>query len=433
VVAHTSPQQRLSFFQRHQRGETYQAIARSEGVSFECVRYWCRRQRAGGSCFMPYHRPPSGLLSRFDPKVPYCILRLRLQHPRWGPNRLRYHLGKRLSLRGLPLPSEAEIGRYLHQWNRFRRRIKPKTVTQRPEAPTHVHQRWQLDFKVQIALKDCSQVDLYTCRDPFGEVCIDAHLVPNGRVGTKGKRPSFETAQAFLRSCFARWHTLPDEIQTDGEPALSGRSGGTFFPTRFTLWLQGLGVDYLVTRSGKPTDNAEVERCHRTLNDYVIKGQEHLGAMPLQAALDQAVYDLAYDLPSQADGCHGRPPVEAHPDLLQPRRVYRPEHELALFDLKRVDTYLSTFTWNSTVTKNGEVSIGESFYYPGYKHRGQEVVVRFDAATREFVFYSAREPDEILARCRAKRLDVADLTGLGPWPSGPGVQQLSLPGFRNKG
>jgi hypothetical protein len=113
--------------------------------------------------------------------------------------------------------------------------------------------------------------------------------------------------------------------------------------------------------------------------------------------------------------------------------VYQPEHELALFDLKRVDAYLSTFTWNYTVTKNGEVSIGESYYYPGYKHRAQEVVVRFDAATREFVFYSAKEPKAILTRCRAKRLDVADLTGLGPWPSGLGVQQIPLPGFGDKG
>jgi hypothetical protein len=85
------------------------------------------------------------------------------------------------------------------------------------------------------------------------------------------------------------------------------------------------------------------------------------------------------------------------------------------------------------VTKNGEVSIGESYYYPGYKHRGQEVTVRFDAATRDFVFYSTKEPGKILARCRAKGLDVTDLTGFGLWPVGPGVQQLSLPGFRVKG
>lgn len=433
MAVRTTPQQRLSFFQRHQRGETYEAIARSDGLSFECVRYWCRRQQAGGCCATRYHHPPGGLLGRFDPKVPYCVLRLRLQHPRWGPNRLRYHLAKRPSLRGLPLPSEAEIGRYLHQWGRFRRPVKSKTLTQRPKAPTHVHQRWQVDFKVQIALQDGTQVDLYTCRDPFGEVCIDARFVPNGRAGTKGKRPSVETAQAFLRGGFARWHTLPDEIQTDGEPALSGRSGGTFFPTRFMLWLKGLNIDYLVIRSGRPTDNAEVERCHRTLNDYVIVGQEHLDTVSLEAALDQAVHDLAYELPSQAAGCHGRPPVATHPELLQPRRPYQPEHELALFDLDRVDAYLSTFTWKYTVTKNGEVSIGESCYYPGYKHRSQEVTVRFDAATREFVFYSTQEPEKILARCRAKRLEVADLTGLGPWPTGPGVQQLSLPGFGDKG
>ena len=33
--------------------------------------------------------------------VRYCILRLWLKHPRWGPDRIRVHLKKRSSLRGL--------------------------------------------------------------------------------------------------------------------------------------------------------------------------------------------------------------------------------------------------------------------------------------------------------------------------------------------
>jgi hypothetical protein len=48
--------------------------------------------------------------------VKYCILRLRREHPRWGPDNIREHLEKRRSLRGLALPSLAQIGRYLHQW-----------------------------------------------------------------------------------------------------------------------------------------------------------------------------------------------------------------------------------------------------------------------------------------------------------------------------
>ena len=42
----------------------------------------------------------------------------------------------------------------------------------------------------------------------------------------------------------------------------------------FTLWLAGLGMARLVIRPASPADHAELERCHRTLNDYAIIGNE---------------------------------------------------------------------------------------------------------------------------------------------------------------
>jgi len=153
------------------------------GVSPECVRYWCRRQRDGGDCQTRYACRSPGLLSRFDAKVRYVILRLRLKHPRWGPSRIRLGLTKRPSLKGLPLPSETQIGRYLHQWLCFRHQRSARPVRERPRPPTQVHQRWQLDFKMSIALQDGSQVNLHTVRDPVGAACLDAVITPAGRVG----------------------------------------------------------------------------------------------------------------------------------------------------------------------------------------------------------------------------------------------------------
>lgn len=67
----TTVKQRGEFYQRHQAGENYQEIATRFGVSKECIRYWCRRQRAGGGCQSAYHREAMGLLSRFERKVAY--------------------------------------------------------------------------------------------------------------------------------------------------------------------------------------------------------------------------------------------------------------------------------------------------------------------------------------------------------------------------
>ncbi len=430
----TMPQERQSFYKRHLLGETYQEIADNVGMSKGCIRYWCRRQRDGGDCQTRYRHQKKGLLSHFDPLVRYCVLRLRLEHPRWGPNRIRERLKKRPSLRRVTLPSEASIGRYLHQWSRFRRRHKEKLKRERPKQATQVHQRWQIDFKVKIALDNDDLVILHTVRDPVGEACIGAFVFVTGKAGQKNKKVTFNQVRSVLRSCFAHWKTLPDEIQTDRETILAGKPQGSF-PTRFTLWLKGLNIDHLMTRPGRPTDNAEVERCHRTVNDYVIVGNEKANVEQLQQLLDQAVHELNHELPSRAEGCAGRPPIVAHPALLQPRRPFRSEHELACFDLKRVDAYLATFTWVRRVSKNGQINIGGHHqpYSVGRPYARQQVLVKFDPADRNFVFYDVADPEKEIGRRLAKNLDISDLTGLAEWPEGLGTQQLTLPLFFPEG
>jgi hypothetical protein len=39
-------------------------------------------------------------------------------------------------------------------------------------------------------------------------------------IGKRQRRVKMEEVRAVLRTCFARWGTLPDEIQTDGETVL---------------------------------------------------------------------------------------------------------------------------------------------------------------------------------------------------------------------
>ena len=428
MAVRTTPTQRQAFYAQHQRGATYQQLADQAGLSKECVRYWCRRQRDGGSCHTTYPPGLPGLLSRFPRRVRYALLRLRLLHPHWGPNRIRAHLGQRRALQGLALPSDASSGRYLHQWPRFRR-PKPKLPRRvRPAQPTAVGQRWQIDFKIGIALRDGSLVNLHTLRDPLGEVCLGAFVFAAGRVGQPPTNVTFEQVRAILRRCFARWGQLPAQVQTDGETVLIGRPGDPF-PSRFTLWLKGLGIEHLVIRPGTPTDTAEVERCHRTLNDYAIIGNEAASLAELQALLDQAVQELAFELVSHAQGCQGRPPVLAHPELLQPLRRFQAEQELACFELGRVDAYLATMSWERQVGSTGQITLGghHERYGVGRRYAGQQVLVRFDAHQRQFVFFARSEPEREIGRRAARNLEVSDLTGLAEWPSGLGVQQLALP------
>jgi hypothetical protein len=169
-----------------------------------------------------------------------------------------------------------------------------------------------------------------------------------------------------------------------------------------------------VTRPGRPTDNAEVQSCHRTVTEYAIVGHEQASAPQLQQILDQALYELNFELPSRAEGCRGQPPVTAHPELLQPRRPFQPEHELALFDLQRVDAYLARFTWQRKVGKPGQIEVGRQRYSVGRAYARRSVLIRFDPADRHFVFYDVDAPELEIRRRPAKGLDMTDLTGLSP-------------------
>ena len=95
-------------------------------------------------------------------------------------------------------------------------------------------------------------------------------------------------------------------------------------------------------RPNTPTDQAQVERTHRTLDGFVGLPDPRLDLGQLQQRLDSEREQHNRWFPSRASDCAGRPPLLAHPELQHPRRPYRLEWERQLFDLQRVYDYLTT-------------------------------------------------------------------------------------------
>jgi len=370
MAERTSEGQRIEFYRRNINGESYVEIAQGNGVSRECVRYWCRRQKKGEGVKSRWHVRKRGALSQFDIAVPGHILELRKQHPRWGPVSLRMHLEKEVELKGKRLPSPASIGRFLHEAPENRRRPKRKPLELASVVLTRVHQRWEMDFKVRIHLKDKETVQLHTVTDPFSGAHIGAYIYKSG---ANTSRVPLQEVQATLRACFSEWGTLPEEIQTDGEPILAANPGE--LPTEFTLWLAGLGIGHRKIAAGRPTQNGSVERGHRTIHDYSLQGQLHRSRADLQTYLNQCRQELNTLYPSRAKGCGGKPPLTAHPELLHPLQAYRPEWEELLFDLTRVDAFLAACTLDRKVGKKGQITIGgpHEKYLVGQTFAGQFV------------------------------------------------------------
>jgi hypothetical protein len=260
-------------------------------------------------------------------------------------------------------------------------------------------------------------------------------VFPAGQVGQAPKRVTQEQVRSFLRACFAQWQLLPSELQTDGECVLVANRGPNDFPTPFTLWLEGLGVHHLVIRPHRPTDNSEVERMHRTLHNFSLKGCRLVDIHEINAMLRESVTTLVYELPSQAKHCAGLPPIQAHPELATPGAPFQPETELAHFDLPQVDQFLAQFSWERRVGKTGQVDIGAHVYSVGRAQARKLVTIRYDPDTRELVFFGQLEgtgkDGEQLKRHPIQGCDTPDLIGFSAPGLAPGPQQLPLPGSWN--
>jgi transposase InsO family protein len=418
----TTVKERQVFYQRHLAGETYREISASYDLSVGCVRHWCRRQRDGKGCATQWHRAKSEPLSQFEPVVRATILEMRHAHPRWGPATIGVMLRQESALAGVEVPSRASIGRYLHSFREYRRRPRLRIHSEQPAKPSRVHEVWQIDFKTGIALGDGTLVNLHTVRDEVGEACLLARLTPAGMTdGHSGaQHVSVPELQATLRQAFAEWGTLPEKIQTDNEAVFTGYTKDNF-PGQLTLWLCGLGIEHSTIRPRRPTDNAEVERCHQTINNFAIVGRQHLSRAQLQTELNQAVEQLLFLFPSQADGCHGQTPAVAHPELLTRPRPWLPERELACFDLQRIDYFMATMTWRRRVGKTGQICLGghHRYYSVGRAYAQQDVFVRFDPADRTYVFFlpaadAPHRPGPEVGRQPARFLTATDITGLPP-------------------
>lgn len=278
-----------------------------------------------------------------------------------------------------------------------------------------------IDFKVDIQLSSGQWVHLYTARDPVGAAFVGAKLYPSAG---KKAHVTCQRVQEFLRDSFAQ-SGCPKEIQTDWEQVLRPASGDNY-PSSFTLWLVGLGIQHVDARPGVPTDDSEVERSHRTLYDYALVDYLDEPLDQLQMILPVACRELNYEYPSRAHGCQACPPVVAHPELLQPPRRFDPQLELTYFDLARVDAYLATFTFERKVAKTGQISLGwnHTRYSVGRPWAGQIVSIRFDPSDRCFV---VSHQDQLICRCKPKNLDIEDIVGFSTSTPCPIPQQLSLP------
>lgn len=409
---------------RKRDGGSLAQIALELGCARATARKWWRNLRDGRTT-RPRGRPSVGILSTYPTSVREAAIAIKRAHPHWGPANVKLELKHRLELAEKDLPSDARLSAL------FRARC-PEAVQLRrqryypvepPGTATRPHQRWQMDGQEAIRVGDTDVATILNIRDPVGALMIASRAF----VVTTEKRYrklTLEEVQDTLRQAFTEWG-MPLEIQTDREQVYIGAPQGTF-PSLFTLWLVGLRIRHLVSRGGRPTDQAQVERNHRTLGDMAYKDQRFSSVEHLQAALDHSRHRYNNEFPAQASHCARHPPLTAHPWATHSGRAFHPDVEWTLLDLYRVDLHLASKIWTRTVSAIGTVEIGRHCYSVGRKRAHETVSVRFIPPTRAFRIEAS--DGSWVTELPSVGLDALDIIGRMPiQESCPVVFQLPLP------
>jgi hypothetical protein len=210
--------------------------------------------------------------------------------------------------------------------------------------------------------------------------------------------------QAALRGVFERWGR-PERLRVDN----GGPWGpGDDLPPSLMLWLIGLGIAPIYNPPARPTENAKVERSNGTVNRWGEPTR-----CPSYAAWEEKLKWVARVQREEYPAVGGKSRLAAHPELTAPPRPYRREEEEAEWKLERVTSYLGAGKWPRQVSQRGQISLYGKAYEVGRGHRGQQVWVRFDATTCEWVIEGKegeqlrRHPAEQITRERIRELKVS--------------------------
>jgi putative transposase len=251
------------------------------------------------------------------------ILRLREEHPDWGPRKLLEWLKRHRPRTQWPCAST--IGRILSRNGKIvphKRRSKTPPYTQPFISSTKPNMIWCADFKGWFSTGDGKRCEPLTVTDSYSRYVLACRALSRG-------------THAYVRSVFEslfRKYGLPWAIRTDnGTPFASGALGGL---SRLSVWWIKLGILPERIEPGHPEQNGRHERFHRTLKKGAISPARYSLAHQ-QEAFDQFCREynqerpheaLDYQTPSDCYHKSQRPlpakPLEiAYPDHMIVRKV----------------------------------------------------------------------------------------------------------------
>jgi putative transposase len=270
------------------------------------------------------------------------VVACRLDHPTWGPRKLKAFLER--TQPQLAWPAASTIGDLLKRRGLvgLRRRRRTALPVTRPFAPvTAANQTWCIDFKGWFRTGDGSRCDPLTVSDAMSRFLVGCRIcAPIGSaVDTEMDR-------------LLKEYGLPDRFRMDnGSPWGSVGAGG--LTVLSVKWLKlGIGLEFITP--AKPQENGRHERMHGTLKADTLKPP---AATPAEQQRRFDTFRGSYneERPHEALGqatpaSHYEPSGRAYP-----RRIEEPIYDGDGVEIRRVRSN-GEIKW-----RGGQVFIGQAF------------------------------------------------------------------------
>jgi transposase InsO family protein len=410
-------------------GAPVSEVARRYGVSRQAVHSWLGRyEREGLAGLADHSHRPAHQPRQLDAEIEARICQMRGRHPRWGPRRLSFELGR---AKVSPLPSRSTIYRVLVRHHlvsaRKRKRRRQDYKRWQREEPM---QLWQLDVTASVFLADGTELKLISGIDDHSRFCVIAVVVR--RATARAVCRAFVTAMAV--------YGIPEEVLTDNGKQFTGRFGKPRpAEVLFERICRKNGIRQLLTKPYSPTTTGKVERWHQTLqNDFLDDAGPFASLEAAQAAVDawRAEYntvrphqslDMAF--PAARFRASAEPadalPLWAPADL-EPLPGPAPEPEDAP-PVPEPASWPEAIEVDRIVPASGNMTIGPQQFWLGTARAGQQVSFWIDTATVHLSIggWRVKTVPSRLSAADLARLRCADGRPAGPPPAGPAPGALA--------
>ena len=313
-------EQRLKFLEAVGEGdEFFASLCRSYGISRKTGYKWRRRYESGGAeALADRSRAPHQQAHQTPAEITQGILDARVDHRRWGPEKLKAWLERKQPHQRWP--SSSTIGEILKRAGLTTARGKRQWVAPTPGhllASEAANAVWCADFKGYFHCQDGSRCDPLTVTDAYSRYLLRCQAVDG--LDERYARALFETA--------FREYGLPNAIRTDnGSPFASVALAGL---SSLAVWWIKLGIWPERIDRGKPQQNGRHERMHRTLRESTAEPPARTLSRQ-QRAFDEFRQEYNHERPHEA--LEMKTPSEFYQPSCRsyPNRVNTPEYHPGL-------------------------------------------------------------------------------------------------------